>query len=213
VVGVSAASNPTKARLVPGLFVKRVNVSDTAGRLVGWYVTFTDCVSPGATSNGASVFTTKVLEVVERDRTFSVSVPVFPITNVSETAEPIARLRNKSRDSVNVILGPVALPETGIINEGAVDPSRVASDTKRNPSEMSPANAGVYVNVTTWFCDGASKKDEGEAVSVVFPDTGSTLEIVAVLVPSFLIRTDPLAFPPTATESNVTSVGATARTG
>ena len=96
----------------------------------------------GARSNGAAVFTTKVLEVVRKDRTFSVSVPVFPITNVSETAEPITRLRNESRDSVNVILGPVALPETGIINEGAVDPRRAASETKRNPSEISPANAG-----------------------------------------------------------------------
>tara|TARA_B110000116_G_scaffold75600_1_gene65646 strand:- start:218 stop:427 length:210 start_codon:yes stop_codon:yes gene_type:complete len=69
------------------------------------------------------------------------------------------------------------------------------------------------VNVTTWFCEGASKKDEGDADNVVFPNIGNTLEIVAVLVPSFLIRTDPVTFPPTATESNLTLAGPTTRTG
>ena len=73
----------------------------------------------------------------------------------------------------------VALPDTGTLSEGAVDPKTIASDISLNASDTSPANVGANVNVTTWLCPAARTKDSGDADNETLPEIGRTLVMEA----------------------------------
>jgi len=65
---------------------------------------------------------------------------------VSETDEFKARLWKVMLLFDSVILGPVAVAETGKMVKGAVEPATAASETNRKPSETSPAKVGEKVS-------------------------------------------------------------------